>query len=115
MQKNIKNYIGLLGCIIGIIGCFLPFISILGINYSYIKGEGFLLSGLLIITMILIIIKKEKFSIIPVIMSLILYLFRTLSIIKYIEYLKVGFYIVLIGINCLFIYELLLYINNNKK
>ena len=55
MKNNNKNYIGLLGCILGIIGCFLPFISILGIKYSYIKGEGFLLSGLLIITMILMI------------------------------------------------------------
>ena len=110
-----KKYIGIIGCILGIIGCFLPFISVIGLNYSYFKGEGFLLSGLLIISMILIIIKKEKFSIIPVIMSLLLYLFRTLSIIKYIENLKIGFYIILIGINCLFIYELLLYINNNKK
>ena len=115
MKNNNKNYIGLLGCILGIIGCFLPFITILEIKYSYIKGEGFLLSGLLIITMILIIIKKEKFSIIPVIMSLLLFLSRTLTTIKYIKYLRTGFYIILIGINCLFIYELLLYINNNKK
>ena len=61
MKNNNKNYIGLLGCILGIIGCFLPFISILGINYSYIKGEGFLLSGLLIITMILIKKKRKIF------------------------------------------------------
>ena len=110
-----KKYIGIIGCILGIIGCFLPFVSVIELNYSYFKGEGFLLSGLLIITMILIIIKKEKFSIIPVIMSLLLYLFRTLTVIKYIKYLRIGFYIILIGINCLFIYELLLYINNNKK
>ena len=107
-----KKYIGIIGCILGIIGCFLPFVSVIGLNYSYIKGEGFLLSGLLIITMILIIIKKEKFTIIPVILSLYLYLVRTLTILKYI---KIGYYIILIGINCLFIYELLLYLNDNNK
>lgn len=110
-----KKYIGIIGCILGIIGCFLPFVSVIGLNYSYIKGEGFLLSGLLIITMILIIIKKEKFTIIPVILSLYLYLVRTLTIIKYIKYMGIGYYIILIGINCLFIYELLLYLNDNNK
>ena len=110
-----KKYIGIIGCILGIIGCFLPFISVIGLNYSYFKGEGFLLSGLLIITMILIIIKKEKFTIIPVILSLYLYLVRTLTILKYIKYIRIGYYIILIGINCLFIYELLLYLNDNNK
>ncbi len=110
-----KKYIGIIGCILGIIGCFLPFVSVIGLNYSYIKGEGFLLSGLLIITMILIIIKKEKFTIIPVILSLYLYLVRTLTILKYIKYIRIGYYIILIGINCLFIYELLLYLNDNNK
>ena len=110
-----KKYIGIIGCILGIIGCFLPFVSVIGLNYSYIKGEGFLLSGLLIITMILIIIKKEKFTIIPVILSLYLYLVRTLTILKYIKYIRIGYYIILIGINCLFIYELLLYLKDNNK
>lgn len=66
MEFLVKNrkYIGLGGCAIAAIGCFLPFVSIWGINFRYSSGDGIVVIIAMIVSAILIYLKKDKFSLI---------------------------------------------------
>ena len=66
MEKLAKYrvFIGIGGCLLAIIGCFLPWASVLGISVNFIDGDGKILLVCAIVSAILIYFKKDKFSLI---------------------------------------------------
>ena len=70
LNKNLK-YIGIGGCIIAIIGIFLPWISALGITGALIERLGIWLVLLLVSTGILFFFDSALFALIVSIMSII--------------------------------------------
>lgn len=111
IRKYIQ-YIGFFGCILMIIGCFLPFISVsfFGISKSaaLIGGDipdyainGWIIFIIPIVTAILIFLKKSKFVLIPNVIALILVIWNGVDIINQssgLASLSVGFWIIIIGI-----------------
>lgn len=121
-MKYIKKYhkcIGLLGCILIIVSCFLPFIkySILNIldTNNFVQGDGKLIIAICIITILLIIFNKDKISLIPTTSITLVLIQNIISINKDIKnigdlgyiHFRIGFYLMIIGIIICFIFPFL--------
>ena len=108
--KNYQKIIGLFGCILIVISCFLPFIHISLLNMDnkskFIQGDGKLVLALVIVSSLLIIFNKFKTSIIPTITIIIVLIQNILTIYKDSKNLKalgtitydIGFYMLITGI-----------------
>ena len=110
MNKNNSQYLGLGGCALAIIGCFLPFAStsILGLTVNYIDGDGKILLIAMIISAVLIFLKKEKISLIPTCIGGVLFLidaFKALTS-SYIN-IGIGIIVILIGLICAIVFPFL--------
>lgn len=70
-KRQIPAIIGILGALVTVIACFLPLytLSFLGLtkNVMYIEGDGVLVCACAVIVAVLIFVRKQRFSIIPVI------------------------------------------------
>lgn len=98
--KKYKNYIGIFGCILVVIGCILPFVGAYGIFLRYIDGtNGIIVLILSIVSAILFFIKYEKYSLISSIVAAIIYVYNFCKIISLSgASLGIGFFMVLIGL-----------------
>ena len=117
--KKYHKFIGLFGCLLIALACFLPFIkySILNINETnnFFNGDGKLVLAINIITIVLIIFNKDKTSLISTISIIIVLIQNILTINKdsesignlgYIHF-NIGFYLLIIGIIICLIYPFL--------
>lgn len=100
LRKNAK-LIGLIGCLVAIIGCFLPYASVLGISVKFASDgkDGIIVVVLFIISIILMLLKKEKWSLIPSILGVAINIYDGLNVsdISTLVQLEIGFYVVLVG------------------
>lgn len=104
-KKMLSKIGGILGAILVILGCIIPMysISLFGMTkvFHYISGDGKILCVLAVSTIILILIKKQIFTIIPTIVSIAIFIYdasgivgNTGSLINY----NIGFYILILGL-----------------
>ena len=104
-KKMLSKIGGIIGAIFVILGCITPMygISLFGINESfyYISGDGKIICVLAVSTIILILIKKQIFTIIPTIVSIAVFVYdmsgivgKTGSLVNY----KVGFFLLILGL-----------------
>ncbi len=106
--KEMSNIIGLVGCGLIILGCFLPWVTVMGISINYIIGDGQFVVGLTIVAVILIILKKGFWELIPTIISCILFINTTSKMLMNVtRNFSVGFYLILIGLILTLIYPFL--------
>ena len=80
LVKN-RQYVGYLGCALATVGCFLPFASVLGISVSYMSGNGKILLVAMIISAVLMYMKKEKASLIPSCIGALIFLNNAFKVI----------------------------------
>ena len=107
LVKN-RKYIGLGGCVLSIVGCFLPFASALGINASYINGDGKLLLVAMIVSAVLIYLQKDKISLIPSAIGALIFLFSAFKVLGTSGVsMGIGLIIILIGLICAIAYPFL--------
>ena len=104
-------YIGLGGCLLVIIGCFLPWITVFGVTGTWSEGDGIFAILLAITSGILIFLKKDKYSLISSGLAAILFFISFFKII--VNRFRPGFgcYIVLLGVVAMGIYPFI----NKKK
>ena len=97
--KENRKYVGLGGCIIAIIGCFLPFVSALGISARYIDGDGMLLVIAMIISAVLIYLEKDKHSLISSGIGGIIFLYSAFKVVGTSGVnIGIGLIIILVGL-----------------
>lgn len=107
LVKN-RKYIGLGGCVVSVIGCFLPFASAFGINANYINGDGKLLLIAMIASAVLIYLKKDKISLIPSCIGGLIFLFSALKVLGTSGVkMGIGLIVILIGLICVIAYPFL--------
>ncbi|MBE6161027.1 MAG: hypothetical protein E7158_02230 [Firmicutes bacterium] len=117
--KKYHKYIGLFGCLLIAISCFLPFIkySILNINETnnFFNGDGKLVLAINIITILLILFNKDKTSLISTVSIVVILIQNILTINKdiisigklgYIHF-SIGFYLLIAGIVICIVYPFL--------
>ena len=104
-------YIGLGGCLLVIIGCFLPWLTVFGITGTWGEGDGKIAIVLAIISGVLMFLKKEKYSLISSGLVAILFFMSFFKIIGNRFRPGIGCYVVLIGIIGMCIYPFV----NKKK
>ena len=82
LKRNHK-WIGIVGCVVVLIGCFLPFVSVslFGVTQSvnYMTGDGKLVLVAIIVSAILILLGKEKFSLISSIIAAVIVLYDVIN------------------------------------
>ena len=95
---NNVNKLLLGGNVLSIIGCFLPFVSVFGYDYPYIKGDGIIVLVLCIVSMVLAFLNKAKISCVANVLALIV-TFMGISKLAEIslEFLGVGAYLIIIA------------------
>lgn len=104
-KRMLSKIGGIVGAILVILGCIIPMysISLFGMTkaFHYISGDGKVLCVLAVSTIILILIKKQIFTIIPTIVSIAIFIYdasgivgNTGSLINY----NIGFYILILGL-----------------
>lgn len=100
--KENKMYIGIGGCILAIIGCFLPFLnSSLGISINYISGNGKILLVTMVISAILIYLKKDKISLISSCVGGIVFLYNAFNVLSSNSISAgIGLILIFIGLVC---------------
>lgn len=105
ISKNAK-WIGLCGCLLAIIGCFLPYASVYGVSIKFAsKGvnvavtDGYIVLVLFIVSIALMLCHKEKWSVIPSALGLFVSLFDGINVKNTVSIanLEIGFYVILIG------------------
>ena len=99
-----RKYIGLGGCLLAIIGCFLPWATALGYSVSFVDGDGKYLIIATIVSAILIYLKKDKISLIPTIIAVVIYLKDALNTFSSNVSLGLGIFLILIGLVGMVIY-----------
>lgn len=96
---NYKKYIDIIGCIVAIVGCILPFASQLGITVKYIDGDGKIFLITTIITAVLVYLEKEKISLIPTILSALIF---SVTVFNYLQssgiHIEIGFILIILGL-----------------
>ena len=106
IKKNAK-WIGVAGCALMIIGCFLPFatVSLLGVSETISLFKAGTLGIILIIAaiisgVIMLVTKKPKLSLITTIISALLVILNISSAKSYSSMMKygIGLYVVIIGL-----------------
>ena len=98
--KKYAKWIGLGGCLLVIIGVFLPFLGVsvgsYSNNISYMEASGRVLFITLAMAEILLFLKQEKYAIVPSAISLFFVIY---DIAKNSDYsVKAGAYIMIVGI-----------------
>ena len=104
-KRMLSKIGGIVGAILVILGCIIPMysISLFGMTkaFHYISGAGKVLCVLAVSTIILILIKKQIFTIIPTIVSIAIFIYDASSIVgntgSLINY-NIGFYILILGL-----------------
>ena len=110
--KNNKKMIGLAGCVLTILGCFLPFASTFGISINYASGDGIFVIVAAIVSGILIFLNKSKAVLIPSIIATVILANTTIKMIKIDGVsLEIGFVLILIGLIAAIVYP---FLNNSK-
>lgn len=117
--KKYRDIVGFIGCTIIIVSCFLPFITVslfdLTETTNFFQRDGKLILAILLITIILIILKKDKISLIPTVSIGFVYIqsickilkdFKSIENFGYINF-KIGFYLIIFGILITLIYPFL--------
>jgi len=108
LRKN-RKAIALVGCLLIILGCFLPFASAMGISIDYATGDGKLVIIAIVVTAILIFLKKEKITLIPSLIAVAIFVNTTINMIQIEEAsLALGFYVILIGLIAIIAYPFLI-------
>ena len=110
LNKNSK-YIGLGGCILTIIGCFLPWSNFLGESYSQINGDGKIVLILAIVTAILIYLKKDKISLVTSGIAILVFIIDGSKVFSSNFNAGIGLFTILIGLICMILYP---FINKNN-
>ncbi len=121
LKENAK-WIGLGGCVLMIIGCFLPFatVSALGLSQSvnYIDGDGVFVVIAAVVAAILIYLKKGKLILIPSLISAAFVIYDAASgssaassSLANVSF-GIGFFLIVIGIICVSAYP---FLDNEKK
>ena len=97
--KNNKKLISLCGCIMIVLGCFLPLASAYDLySINYISGDGKFVIIAIIIAAILIVLNKHKVSLIPSVVAAIFFANNTIKIAQINGVVfKLGFVLILIG------------------
>lgn len=94
-----KKYVGMVGCIIAIVGCFLPLASAYGVTAKYIDGDGKIFLITTVITAILIYLEKEKISLIPTILSALIF---SVTVFNYLKssgiHMEFGLILIILGL-----------------
>ena len=107
LVKN-RKYIGLGGCVLTIIGCFLPFVNALGISIDYIAGDGKLLSIAMVVSAVLICLKKDKNSLISSCIGGLIFLFSAFKVLGTSGVnMGIGLIVIFIGLICVIAYPFL--------
>ena len=100
--KNNSKWLGLGGCLLTIIGCFLPYASVLGMSIKFASEgkDGNIVVVLLIVSAVLILLNKGKWSLIPSIIGLFISIYDGINVsnISTLVQLEIGFYVILIGL-----------------
>jgi len=111
-MKNNKKMIGLGGCVLTILGCFLPFVSTFGISINYADGDGIFVIVAAIVSGILIFLNKSKAVLIPSIIAAAILANTTINMIQIdgVSF-EFGFVLILIGLIATIVYP---FINNSK-
>ena len=111
LKKN-KKMIGLAGCILTILGCFLPFASTFEISIDYASGDGIFVIVAAIVSGILIFLNKSKAVFIPSIIATVILANTTIKIIQIDgASFEIGFLLILVGLIVTIAYP---FINNSK-
>ena len=108
IKKNCM-WITIAGCALVLIGCFLPFakVSVLGFSQAvnYIDGDGVIVLIAIIISAVLVFLKKEKISLISTGIATIVTLYDAINVSHVTGSsslggvsLGIGFWIILIGL-----------------
>lgn len=103
LNKNSK-YIGFGGCILTIIGCFLPWITVLGMSINWFEGDGKLAILASIVTAVLIYLKKDKLSLITSGLIALFFLIDGSKVFSNHLTAGLGFYTIFLGIVCMIAY-----------
>ena len=122
--KKYGKWIGLGAILLTIIGCLLPFAQVTGVvqndSISYVEGDGIFVLILMVISAILLLLKKNIASLVFTIISFIILIVDAVNVSKYfvsfgslakIGY-GVGFYFVLFGLIITLVMTILIFISN---
>lgn len=111
-----RKYIGLGGCVLAIIGCFLPFASVYGMTASYINGDGKILLIAMIVSAVLIYLQKDNKSLISSGIGGILFLFSSFRVFSTSSAnIEIGLILIFIGLAGAIAYPFLKEKNNVNK